>query len=263
MKGLPEAEKIIAIEEQKKNFKYIPEFIVALGYFFFFCLAFTFCLELFYANNAKHTSPQNTFATSLPPTTPTPHFPAIIDLNGPKIIEDDFTDDQNRWGSYYEWEKIKVGNGKLPLQSEQTNSILIGYCQACTYMYSPYYIEADFSVDKATDESYGLVVNLSTKEFYLFEINMESKKYYLYQWSNNNWSLRASGESDKIQVFPNTNTLGVYADKDFLELYVNDALIDLYTETGHTFYINSFGFYVNNSGFELSVDNLAIYKAGK
>jgi hypothetical protein len=268
MEDSSEIKKDIALEGPKNKLKYIPEFIVAFGYILFFCLSFIFCFELIYAGRIQHTlpkaiPPQNTFAAGLPPTTPTPHIPGIIDLNASKIIDDDFTDNQNRWGSYYEWEKIEVRNGKLPLQPKGSNNILIGYCMACSYMYKPYYIEADFSTDKATDESFGLVVNLSTKEFYLFEINMESKKYFLYQWSNDIWSLRASGESNKIQAFPDTNTLGVYANKDFLELYINDALIDLYTETGHTFYVNSFGFYVNNSGFELSVDNLAIYKAGK
>jgi hypothetical protein len=268
MEDSSDLKKDTTVDEPKNKFRYIPELIVGFGYILFFCLFFIFCFELIYTDRTQHilsqnSLPQNTFAVSLPPTTPTPHIPAIIDLKVPMIVEDDFTDNLNLWVSDQDGEKLKVRNGTLPLQSKKTNNNLIAYCQACPYLYLPYYIEADFSTDIATGESFGLVVNDTSDGFYLFEINMESKRYYLYQRGNDNWSLRASGESNKIQAFPNTNTLGIFANKDFLELYINATLVDLYTETSHLFYFDSFGFYVNNSGFELYVDNLSISKARK
>jgi hypothetical protein len=80
--------------EQKEKISYTTEYIVAAGYILFFCLASILCLTFYYFTfSQQRSSPINTFATSLPPTTPTPHF-LVDQTESKKDLRDDFSRDK-------------------------------------------------------------------------------------------------------------------------------------------------------------------------
>lgn len=248
--------------ETGKQVKYTIEFIVVIGYILFCVLLFA-CLGFYFVNVLQQPALKNEFAESLPPTTPTPHILFTDQLETATILfKDDFDDDQNGWVNGQGESKEQVKNGKLTFESLIENNYSIAGCRSCTYMVWPYYFEADFSTDRATDQSYGIVFKLSYTNdyFYLFEINPEVKKYFLYYHIQGEWYLLASGHSILIQSYPASNILGLYVKKDTLELYINRAIVDSYTDAGNSFHSGLFGFYVNNSGPQIIIDNLRVYR---
>lgn len=242
----------------------MAEIVIVIGYILFFWLAVTSCSVFYYfIYLQKPSSAINAFATSLPPTTPTPQIPLVYSPNPESILfQDDFANNQNRWGNGMGESTQEIKDGKLFYESSNDYSYAIIGCEPCTYIYSPYYFEADFSTKDKTDESYGIAFSLSyTKdEFYLFIINPESRKYFLYHKFSGEWSLRSAGESGLIQAYPEVNTLGLLAQRSVIELYINNEIVDSYTETNKSFYPGLFGFYVNNTGLQVIIDNLTIYK---
>jgi hypothetical protein len=106
-------------------------------------------------------------------------------------------------------------------------------------------------------------LNHNTDSFYLFQINTEAKKYYLYHHTYDGWSLRAAGESNHIKSFPASNILGIYANQDIAEFYINGEIIDSYNQSKPTFQFGYFGFYVDDTDFQLIIDNLMITDVGK
>jgi hypothetical protein len=254
--------------EQKEKVGYTAEYIVGGGYLLFFCLASIFCLAFYYFTIAQQRSvpiPVNTFATSLPPTTPTPHISFVDQSKFNTIFEDDFSTDQNHWTFHNDGYKEEVREEKLHFESRIKGNYAYTGCRSCPYFGKPFYLQAYLTTAKATDESFGIVFNLdrSTEVFYLFEVNTEAKKYYLYHHTDSGWSLLAAGESNHIRSFPDGNTIGIYANQDTAEFYINDKIIDSYKQSGAAFQSGYFAFYVNDAGFSLSVDNVTIREVGK
>lgn len=247
----------------KKKFKYTTEVIILAGYLLFFCLAFIlfyfFLMSIFLK---RPMPPINTFATSLPPTTPIPHISLTAQMEGIKIFEDDFSSDKNHWAFDTDVFKEEVSGGTLIFESKFEDNYAFTGCGACPYLKEPYYIQADFTASETTDEGFGIVFGLKSgnQSFYLFKINTEAKKYFVYHRASGKWSLRAAGESDQIESFPTKNTLGVYANSDTAEFYINGNIVESYTDSKNSFHIGYFSFYVDGSGFKLIVDNLVLTK---
>jgi len=250
--------------ENKGN--YTKEILLVAGYILFFCLASILCITYYYfAYSQQQPARINVFATSLPAITPSPHIPLADQSEVTRIFEDDFSDDQNHWKRDIDKFRQEVRGGKLFFESRITDNYAFTGCGACPSLEDPYYLQADFATTAATDESFGIVFNIiyGNDDFYLFLINTEAKKYYFYRHIADNWSLRAAGESAQIKSFPASNTLGVYANLDTVELYVNGEIVDSYKQSGYSFQAGRFGFYVDDSGFKLTVDNLIINKVGR
>ena len=247
----------------EKKFKYTTEVFILVGYLLFFCLAFIlfyfFLMSIFLK---RPIPPINTFATSLPATTPIPHMSSAVQLEGNRIFEDDFSSDKYNWTNNNSKFREDVSDGRLLFESKLQNSYAIAKCGLCPYLKEPYYIQADFSTTTVTDGSFGIVFNFSRNDnsFFLFLINTESKKYYIYHQAAYNWSLRASGESEQIAPFPAINNLGVYAGSDTAEFYINEKFVDSITESKYPFQFGYFSFYVDNYDFKLVVDNLVLTK---
>ena len=247
----------------EKKLKYTKEVLILVGYLLFFCLAFIFCYLFFVSTYLKRPAlPINTFATSLHPSTPIPHISSIVQTEGDKIFEDDFSSDKYNWTNNNSEFREDVSDGRLWLESKVQNYYAIARCGLCPYLKEPYYLQADFSTTKITDSSFGIVFNFSRNDnsFFLFLINRESKKYYIYHQVAYNWSLRASGESGQIAPFPAINNLGVFAGSDIAEFYINGKFVDSITESKYPFQFGYFSFYVDNSDFKLVVDNLVLTK---
>src|SRR5215208_3809951 len=103
---------------QKRN--YITEYIVAAGYLLFFCLAFVLCSTAYYFTYLQSGSSPiiNTFATSLPPLTPTPHVLPTSQQGAYAVFRDDFSDDHYGWTDIESESKAEVSHGALRLESK-------------------------------------------------------------------------------------------------------------------------------------------------
>ncbi|MCQ3938666.1 MAG: hypothetical protein DPW18_16710 [Chloroflexi bacterium] len=255
-----------AAPEKQKD--YTPEILLSAGYIMFFCLASAVCLAFYFYTFVQKQSAGsvNVIATNLPSRTPTPHINPAGQSEAPIIFADDFSNDDNRWilpdG---EGHSLSVEDGKLFLESKIDNEHAIAECRECPYLDEPYYLQADLATTTATNEDFGIVFNFnpSRETFYLLSINTESKEYSIYHLGENSWSRRLEGGSLQIKSFPNPNTLGIYADSGIVEIYINGQIVDSFVQTGEPFHFGYFGFYVDDEGFELSVDNLIISKPGK
>jgi hypothetical protein len=251
--------------EQKEKISYTKEYIIAAGYIIFFCLALALCTAFYYFAYLQPKPPSiNSFATGLPPTTPTPHILPTNQQNASMIFKDDFGDDSHVWSDTDDVSRAQVTLGKLLFESKTEGSYAFTGCGLCPALDTPFYLQADFSTGKVTDKGFGIYFNFDSASgsFFLFRINVEARKYYFYHGTNDGWSLRAAGESNQIKSFPAVNTLGIYAKKDLVEFYVNGKIIDAYRESGYSFHDGDFGFYIDGSKFQLIIDNLLISKSG-
>lgn len=249
----------------EKQFNYTTEIIITVGYLLFFCVVLTLCYTFYIFTFLKQApAPINTFATSLPAVTPSPQVSTTDQPEAGRIFEDNFSNDHNNWTLKKDIFKEEVANGKLYFESLHENNYAFTGCEACPYLKEPFYLQADFATTAATDKNFGIVFNLNydSDSFYVFLINIEARKYYFYHRSADNWSLRAAGESDQIKSFPAVNTLGVYANQNTVEFYVNGKIIDSYKQSGYSFHVGDFAFYVDNANFKLVVDNLVIKNIG-
>lgn len=243
---------------------YTTEYLIAAGYIILLCLAFAFFYLYFfltYAIPKPKEEPVNTFATSLPPITPTPHF-SFTDLQDKKkIFEDNFSDDANHWTMHKDFIDEKVVDGQLVFESVVEDNYAFTGCQSCPALDQPYFLQVDLATKEAVTDELGIVFNLdySTDSFFVFQINSESRKYYFYHNVDDAWSLRAAGETSHIKPSPESNTLGVYADHGKVDLYVNGHIIESYYQANHNFYEGDFSFYVDDWRFQVFADNLIIY----
>jgi hypothetical protein len=257
--------------EPKIKVTYATEYVVIIGYVSFFCLLIFACLGYFFINRSQYFPeptpvPVNPFAANLPPITPTPHVSSNIQFEKSSILfQEDFNNNQNRWLNAEDDTKEKIQDGRLYFQGRDDRDYAILSCEACPYLEKPYFFEASLSTNIETDETYGIVFNRSESldDFYIFIINPESTKYYLFHHTFETWTLRASGASTQIQPYSESTTLGVYANEDLLELYINGVIVDSYMESGTSFHPGFFGLYTNNSWFGVNVDHIVVYEMEK
>jgi hypothetical protein len=254
--------------ESKPKVNYTMEYFVAAGYIVFFCVLAFACLGLFYLNRSAFIpppSPTNEFAEKLPPTTPTPHISSNSQFEANSILfREDFNGNQNRWLNSQDETKEKIQDGKLFFHSRNEGKYSSISCETCPSLKTPYYLEASLSTNKTTEEAYGIVFNRSYTfdDYFLFMVNAEAMKYFLFHHTSDGWTLRTSGTSFQIQPYPKSTALGVYANKDLLELYINGVIVDSYMESGSSFHPGFFGLYINNSWFGVYADHVVIYEMG-
>jgi hypothetical protein len=203
---------------------------------------------------------QNYFPTmtSTPTATPITHQPS----SGDQVFKDDFANNKNDWyGDTSLPTRVEVIKGEMHISTEGNAGPAFVYCRFCPTLKSPYYLQADFSTDRATDEPYG--IGFSSEEyhatFYFFEINSTSKAYDFYKFTNRDWTLRTSRKSDLIKPYPKVNTLGVSIDHDLITLYINEQIVDTYEDTGDIMSSGTFWPYVDRPGVIVIVDNFYGY----
>lgn len=250
--------------EPKEKISYIPEFIVVLGYILFLVLFVILCAFLVYFRSPQNSSQLNDFATSLPPITPSPSIPLTYVPEATHIFQDMFDRNQNSWTDEQDPSMYRFRDGKLVIESNDDGNYVLASCSKCPYLEEPYYLQADLSTDKLIDEAFGVVFKLlySHENFYLFEINPAAQKYFLYHRTKDNWSLRMSGKTQRIASYPAVNRIGIYINKGTIEFYINEKIVDTYEDNGTSFQSGGFGFYANDAGFKLIIDNLTVDKAG-
>jgi hypothetical protein len=195
--------------------------------------------------------------TPTPTDIPVPHILVHAPIDQSKVLYDNFSSNHNDWELYYGG-KIEVIQGKLVLQSVIPDMVGIGTSGQISPSSETYYIQADLFTDIDTGIAYGLVfgLNRSLGTYYLFEI-IPNAGFRLFKANAGNWTELIPFTRAKMRRYPNANTLSVYFDKGFMELYINGELVSEYTDE-EFLHSRDFGVYVDNSGYRLLVDNLYV-----
>lgn len=255
----------ISNEKQKR---YIPEIMVALGYILLICLVPITFIGLYYYTTPKN-APDETvhvFATNLPPATAVSLLPADYILAENNIFTEEFDDNQNSWRDNQDPYAFEIKDGKLFIESQNPNQYVLASCASinCNWLNEPFYLQVEFATQDLYRKTYGVLfkMNYARENFILFAINSDRREYFLFNHNiTYGWSTRLAGKTDKIQPHPNVNTLGLYVNKTYIELYINGEFIDTYQDTGTSFQSGQFGVFIDNSGV-LIIDNLIIDKIG-
>lgn len=251
----------------EKQARYLPEIIVALGYATLFCLVPITFIGLYYYTTPKNAPDQTDFefATSLPPSTPVSLLPADYVIGENNIFTEEFNNNQNSWRDNQEPYAFEIKDGKLFIESQNPNQYALASCASinCSWLNEAFYLQVELSTQNLYRKTYGVLfkMNYARENFILFAINSDRKEYFLFNHNTNGWSTRLAGRTDKIQPHPNVNTLGVYVDKTYIELYINGEFVDTYQDTGTSFQSGQFGVFIDNDG-RLIVDNLIIDRVG-
>jgi len=241
---------------------YAPEIVVGIGYVLFLAALCSALAGVFMALSARRP-----IAPSYPtPITPTAHVSATPAANQPKIFLEDFNKASERpyrdWQNS-DWRESKyshVRDGKLVIEISGEDQYAYQTCGTCLAVLLPYYMQADFTTDQATDGFYGLIIKfrMSANDFYLYELSPEAHWYGFFHFGADGWSRRAGGISKTIGSYPAVNTMGVYVSGATLQFYVNGTMVDTYEETGAAFERGTIGIYAEGTDFDLLVDNLII-----
>ncbi|MBN8657463.1 MAG: hypothetical protein J0M11_17165 [Anaerolineae bacterium] len=256
-------------KETPKN--YTAEFLVAGGYILFFCIAiYTLVVFYFLGGSTNQAKPVNVIATNLPSIYPTPSidFEALREFE--IILEDDFSEDQNLWESYNDKNaEVKIESGELYLKSLSETKYGVAECRTCLILGQPYFLQADLRPKDPNISNLGIKFNArgERNNFYVFLINSDTGQYYVSYHSNESgWTSRISGKSEQIKPFPETNTLGIFADANMVEFYINGMIVDTYThiEKNFVLYKGYIGFFISGDpGQTVIIDNLLIQEVGK
>jgi hypothetical protein len=199
-------------------------------------------------------------ATPLPVSTPhilshSPSDSAIL------VIHDDFSSDTFEWGILERKGKAEVYDGELHLQSNSDSPFTIAVSGASLLEPSQeYFLQADFGTDQLTASAYGLVFGLSSRDdtFYLSEIFPVAHILYLYKHNSAGWQALTFANVP-LQNYPLENTLGVYYNGGSIELDLNGVSTLTYRDD-NPYTSAGFGFYVSDSGYQLLIDNLFLYR---
>jgi hypothetical protein len=203
------------------------------------------------------TRPAST-ATAKPPQILVGHPPS-----GAMITSDDFSNNRNDWSIYYAFAKAEVADGELSVESLQKGSLALAYCASCTFVQAdnlflatPYYVQADFRINRDTDKWYGLVFSMlpSQGTYYIFQLNPRKGEYHISR-QDEGWTTLASGSSRAIRPYPQANTLSVAFADGKITGYINGEAVTTCTDT-NPLDLGKVGAIVDDAGVKLTVDNL-------
>jgi hypothetical protein len=233
--------------------------VVSLGYVLWIIMVIAACLAIYYLDILQRDLKLN---VGLPTATPEAHITPGELSNGDKIFEDHFGNSSNDWTSYQRNTQFSTQDGKLALSSTRAKAFAAVSCIKCITLDQPYYFQTELATDTATATTYGILFRSGSfypNLFYVYLINAKDQEYFLYSYAGDSWALHTSGKTLLIENYPYPNTLGVYVRDDSLEMYINGNRVDTYQESNISFLKGYFGFYIDDSGPQLSVQNVLIY----
>jgi hypothetical protein len=244
--------------------------IAALGCGLLFVLAFLFfqpdaqsLMDQYFPSATATPSPTSTPTQTLTPTatiTSTPHV-LITPAQRETIFNETFDTNDRRWYGYYTDSQVAVENGKLRLRSEQSGHVALTICSLCLSLNDAFYYQAEVSTLADTDEFYGLGICSPGfgPDFYVFQISPRARQYELQKHAATGWeTLITTQYVPLLNDFPVTNILGLYFDHGQMELYINDVHVISYQDK-KPMDCRRAGFYVNDAGFDMIVDNVFWY----
>jgi len=179
-----------------------------------------------------------------------------------RVIHEDFSSDTYEWGIFEFNGKAEVYDGELHLQSNSASPFTIAVSDSSLLEPSQeYFLQADFRTDQLTTSGYGLTFGLSYRDdtSYLCNIYPTMHSLYLYKRTTTGWQTLTSAANVPLQKYPLKNTLGVYYTAGSIELDLNGVSTLTYRDDS-PYTSAGFGFYVNDSGYQLLVDNLFLYR---
>ncbi|MCQ3938665.1 MAG: hypothetical protein DPW18_16705 [Chloroflexi bacterium] len=205
----------------------------------------------------------------VPTLTPTAVVTPQILVHQPKynwqVRYDDFSDDSREWRLLFSQGKLELINGRLILQSYVKGKIGI----ATSYsLFAPntdkYYVQADFTTDAKTYDSYGLVFGLdkSLGTFYVFEILPQFQSVRLVKYTADQWYNLVPATPVTISPYPEATTLSVYFDDGDIKLYVNGNLAAAFKDDNPPQSANV-GAFISDTSVRLIVDNFFVYDDNK
>jgi len=181
-----------------------------------------------------------------------------------QIQYEGFSSNIHEWTLMFSQGKVELIEGRMILQSYQSNRLVIATTHSQYSDFEPstgeYFLQADFTTDTEASPTYGLVFGLdrSLGTFYLFEINQQVNRVTLNKYVANSWTELLSVPKAPLHPFPEVNTLSVYFGRGEIELYVNGQLVNTYVDANP---LNSkgVGAYIDSSSARLVVDNFFTY----
>ena len=209
---------------------------------------------------ASSTSKPVTLSTKLPTLTPEPGFLAYAPEGDEVILQESFDNNDNLWKSYYPGKVAAVTEGHIRVVSYETGYVNTAVCSGCGDYVDNFYFQADLALNKFKNISYGLVFCTSeNNNYYVYLINHNSFKYSLFKLKDDEWiTLIDTTLSDRINGYPHNNTLSVYFEQGYMELFINGFKVDTYNDT-ESLRGGWIGLIVEDAGAELYGDNVFSY----
>ncbi len=219
--------------------------------------------------NTPTLTPTVTFTPTLTPTPPPTHTPTVTPTphvlldppEGVTVLEETFDYNTRGWDAYYANNTLRIRDGKLFIQSNKTGYIGLALCFDCTDFTQTFYFQAELLPEEDTPIQYGLTycAAASGGKFYTFLINAQRGTYDLLRHNEDSWQpLVSNASAPSIQRHPVSNTLGVYFDDGKMDLYINNVLVESYTDPNPPVCKWS-GFIVDDGKVNLLADNVYMY----
>jgi hypothetical protein len=196
----------------------------------------------------------------LPTFTPEPGFLVYAPEGDELILEETFDNNSNLWKSYYPGRVAAVVDGHIRVVSYESRYVNTAVCSGCGDYRDNFYFQADLALNKFKNISYGLVFcTTDNNNYYIFLINHNSFKYSLFKLKDDEWiTLIDTTLSDQINGYPHNNTLSVYYEQGYMELFVNGYKVDTYNDPD-PLPGGWIGLIVGDAGAELFGDNVFSY----
>ena len=205
---------------------------------------------------------------SKPTATPTP---TITVLSTPRILVHapsdasivrtmDFSKGIDGWQLYYVNGKVENIKGQLVLQSNITNQAAIAMNASFLSPGAHYYVQADFTTDIPTNGGYGLVFGADRKvgTYYLFDLWPRAHVARLQRVTQGSFQQLGKSAAVHLATSLQSNTLSVYYDRGYIELYLNGTQMLTYTDT-EPLHSTGIGAFVSGPGFTVKMDNVFGY----
>ena len=181
--------------------------------------------------------------------------------HGEKVLEEHFDDNQQNWQAYYTNRPMTVKDGLLQMANKEKGYVALAWCMSCGDFKDAYYYQADVKLNEFSNIAYGLAFSIrDNNNYYIFNISNESSTYALFKLVNDEWDTLIDYTSTTEISDSLPNTLSVYFDHGKIDLFINGALVNSYTDSSpHSG--GKIGLIVNDSGVTLYADNVLAYQA--
>ena len=200
-----------------------------------------------------------TTQTPTPTSTPTPHA-YLTPPDGVSVLEETFDSNARRWDTLYSNNTVRVGNGKLTLNSNERRFVGLALCLGCAKYNQEFYFQAELLPEKATSTNYGISFCESRiVTYYVFIINARLSTYTLNKHYPDDWKrLITNKGSNMINKYPLSNTLGVKYNEGIMDFYINGIMVDTYIDED-PFTCQRSGVFIEGGLLDLYVDNVFAY----
>ncbi len=209
---------------------------------------------------------QTPTVTSTPTITPTPHA-FVAAPKGVTVVADRLTSNIYQWSTYYTDSAMQIKGGKLTIRSKLEGYVGLVTCNGCRTDGNLFYFQAELVTNEESDAGQGVAfcamkpVSKQSSSYYVFEIHPTSQTYVLYKMIANEWTtLIADKPSTLINAYPLPNTLGIYYDQGKVDLYLNDQLVDSFTDEEPLSNCQLTGVFIDQWNIDLLADNVFAYK---